>query len=49
MAEPCYLCIVRSAGLLWLGVRLGLSIRDSAGVGFNTEEGDARPTPEQPR
>ena len=36
MAEPCYVRIIRSAGLLWLRSRSWHTNRDSAGVGFNT-------------
>ena len=36
MAEPCYVRITRSAGLLWLRIRSWHTDRDSAGVGFNT-------------
>ena len=39
MAEPCYVRITRSAGLLWLRIRLWYTNRDSAGVGFNKEVG----------
>ena len=36
MAEPCYVRITRSAGLLWLRIHSWHTNRDSAGVRFNT-------------